>query len=141
MLDAAMTQLERIAGEHHVAIRKDGCGDPIIPSSKKTGWGHLYTDGGKVYVCLTDADRRTADGAPRFFKSTQPKRIGLQRLAPFLIRMHQEGEYEFIAEVADTWESIETAIRVLRIKRRRPDAGVSRPVPQGLRESMARRAP
>jgi hypothetical protein len=130
-----MTILERIANENRITISHnnpgdggDG-GDPIIPGRD----GHLYTDAGKVMVCFSD------DGRKRPFPTKQFKTFRLKILQPFIKHLKQEGDFEFIAEIEDTREAITKAIRVLHIKYRRRDHGISRPLPDALREAVARK--
>ena len=48
-----MTELTQIAEQYRVSIRRDECGDPIIP-----GWrGHLYFDGAELCLMVTDGPR------------------------------------------------------------------------------------
>jgi hypothetical protein len=115
-----MTQLERIAGEHRVAVRRDECGDPIIPGKN----GHLYTDEGAVYVCFTD------DGRKRLFPTKLFKTKRLQVLEGHVIRLKQQGDFEFIAEIRDAPEAIAAALfRVLHVRRFMITKGIPREVP------------
>jgi hypothetical protein len=118
-----MTQLERIGTAHRVAVHRDACGDPVIPGKN----GHLYTDDGAVMVCFTDDGRATP------FSSKMFKTKRLQILHEYLVKLKQEGDYEFIAEITDTAEAIRVALfRTLMVKRLRTDSGTDKPIPPGV---------
>jgi hypothetical protein len=134
-LEFRMTQLERIADTHRVAIKRDTCNDPIIPGKN----GHLYTDDGAVMVCFTDDGGR----ARREF-TARYKNARLQILKPHTVRLKQEGDVEFIAEVTDSKEVIAIALfQVLGVRRFKTTKGVPRPLPPALiaAQSRIRKAP
>jgi hypothetical protein len=127
-LKCHMTQLERIAETHRVATRRDACGDPIIPGKN----GHLYTDDGAVMVCFTDDGRKPF--ASKLFKTKR-----LQTLNPHVVRIKCDLDFEFMAEIADTAESIRAALQVLGVKRFKQTKGVHRDLPAGLVEYQRKR--
>ena len=86
--------LDAISEISRVPLRRDSCGDRIIAGRN----GHLYTDNGMVMVCFTD------DGRAKPFPSKQFKAYRLKALRPHMRRMHQEGDFEFIAEIEPTRE-------------------------------------
>lgn len=125
-----MTQLERIANAHRVAVRRDTCGDPIIPGKN----GHLYTDAGAVTVCFTD------DGRKRPFPTRNFKTVRLRTLQPYIVKLRQEGDYEFIAQIVDADEAIALALfRILQVRRFMVTKGISRPVPVKFLERHRKR--
>lgn len=130
-------RLKAITSEHRVRIKRDECGDPIVPGKN----GHLYTDpydtngkyvgSGKVYVCFSDDGCFRADGRPRWFtKKMKTYALAMLRAAGF-VRLKQEGDFEFIAEIGP--EVIATALfKVLRVRRFRAEKGISRAVPPAM---------
>ena len=134
-LECRMTQLERIATEHRVATKRDACADPIIPGK----YGHLYTDDGAVMVCFTDdsggCDHRGGRPLTARFKGAR-----LQILKTHMVRLKQEGDSEFIAQVADTPAAIRTALfDVLMVRRFKVTKGISRPLPPEFIEQQRKR--
>jgi hypothetical protein len=125
-----MTQLERISTDHRVPVRRDDCLDPVIPGKN----GHLYTDAGAVCVCFTDDGRKTP------FPGKQFKTYRLATLKPYVVRLKQEGDCEFVAQIEDSKEAIDCALfRVLKAKRFKATKGISRPVPQALLDAARNR--
>jgi len=107
--------LDAISEISRVPLRRDSCGDRIIAGRN----GHLYTDNGMVMVCFTD------DGRAKPFPGTKFKTYRLQILRPYVIRLQQEGDFEFIAEIQPTREAITAALfRVLGVKRFRVTKGL-----------------
>ena len=109
--------LDAISEISRVPLRRDSCGDRIIAGRN----GHLYTDNGMVMLCFTD------DGRAKPFPGTKFKTYRLQILRPYVIRLQQEGDYEFIAGIEPTREAITAALfRVLGVIRFRATKGVPR---------------
>jgi hypothetical protein len=126
-------KLERLAEHYRVAVKRDSCGDPIIPGRN----GHLYTDAGRIMACFSDDGRRKPFSA-RF-------KAGRLKMLP-AIRLTQDGDYEFIGEIPESlvWTAL---FRVLGVKRFKATKGQTRPLPPGLiryqqeRRSKAQAAP
>jgi hypothetical protein len=114
--------LTRIATEHRVAIKRDDCGDPMIPGR----YGHLYTDAGAILACFTGDTRD--ERAAKLFKTYR-----LQMLRRYLIKVKQEGDFEFVAEIGHSPEAIAMAFKVLHVRRFKVTKGISRPVPPQFR--------
>jgi hypothetical protein len=112
-------KLERIGEHYRVAVKRDGCGDPVIPGRN----GHLFVDAGLVCVCFTD-DGRKKPFTTKLFKTARLKMLPGMRLT-------QDGDYEFIGEIPESlvWTALFRALRVKRFKRTK---GQPRPLPPGL---------
>lgn len=112
--------LDAIGEQYRVPVKRDGCGDPIIPGKN----GHLYTEGrGVVMVCFTD------DGRKKPFPTARFKNARLAKLQPWVKRIKLEGQYEFIAEIEP--DGIKTALAILQVRRFMATKGVP-PSPEKL---------
>jgi hypothetical protein len=112
-------ELAAIAKEHRVAIKRDGCGDPVIPGRN----GHLYIDAGETWICYTD------DGRKRPLTIRQ-KTYAMSRLRErnCLLQVRQEGDFEFLGRIAP--EGVGYALfQILGVKRFKATKGVSKPMP------------
>lgn len=104
--------VQKLAEQFRVAARRDACGDHCVPGKN----GHLWCEGGQVFVCFTD------DGRKRPLTKVS-KTLALSKLAGAIVT--QEGDAEFVARITEA--QIPVALRILGVKRLRRDAGVSRP--------------
>jgi hypothetical protein len=112
-----MLTLETLAEQHRVPIKRDACGDRIIRGKN----GHLYVDEGVIYVCYTDDGRKHP-------LTMRRKTAAKTKLGDGILRMKQEGEAEFIAEIST--EAVATALfPVLGVRRFKVTKGVHKPFP------------
>jgi len=82
------------------------CGEYVIAGRN----GHLYFDGEQLKLCFTDDGRR-------FPFTSFDKPAALRKLGSGVLRITQEGDYEFVAELDPAF--LERALEVLKVKKAR----------------------
>lgn len=122
--------IERIADKHRVPCTRTGptADDERVICGKL---GHLWQDGEKLMVCFTD------DGMKRPL-TVRKKKAAIAKLGDLLASITQNAQAEFCGEILQDHTSVETAIRVLRVKRFKVTKGVSRPMPWNLSTQQTR---
>ncbi len=99
--------LDLLSGQYRCRVTRDGCGDPIVTGK----CGHLYTDRGRLMLCLSD------DGRKPFTSAT--RKLSLMRQLAGRLTVTQQGDYEVIGQVAEDAATIRLCLRLLGIRTRR----------------------
>jgi hypothetical protein len=112
--------LAELAALYNVPIGRNSLGEPQIRGK----FGHVYVDGGRVWVCYTDCDDGS-DGRRTRPLTVRQKAAALKRLRPWVRRVQLDCEVEFIVEIDPA--AVETVLDMLRVLRHRSTYGMSRP--------------
>jgi hypothetical protein len=103
-----MKTIDELAAEFDVRARYD-CGERVIAGQN----GHLYYDGETLKICFSDDGRKVPF-------SSFDKPWALRRLGRAVLRITQEGDWEFIAELDPA--AVDLALAVLKVPKRRKRA-------------------